>query len=193
MTHIWVVRRQTVKQIINKTKKTGISECLWLFNPFLSGKFYHMHLLQYHSAHNSPTSNLRFRRVLRNNRHVAQPAVVSRGHPITYGGVKHRPNIYNVKLGIPAPHSAQTNAGYSRREDGGLYKVWNICEVESKISRKFTVEIWHSTLEITSVHEAKHLWTKAHNSMVFCAETVQFCRYVPILQQTLLQLLLSCI
>ena len=82
-----------------------------------------MYIVPDGSVRNSPISNLHSRRVLRNNKHVAQPAVVSRGHPITYGGVKHHPNIYNVKLGIPAPHSAQTNAGYSRREDGGLYKV----------------------------------------------------------------------
>ncbi|PSN53134.1 hypothetical protein C0J52_06259 [Blattella germanica] len=62
-------------------------------------------------------------RVLRNIKDVPQPGVITRGHPIRFGGIKSRPNIYNVKLGIPAPHVAQTNSGYSRREDGALYKV----------------------------------------------------------------------
>ncbi|XP_069693072.1 protein CFAP276-like [Periplaneta americana] len=62
-------------------------------------------------------------RVLRNNKHILPPGVVTRDHPIRFGGIKQRPNIFNVKLGIPAPHVAQTNAGYSRREDGALYKV----------------------------------------------------------------------
>ncbi|KAJ9583391.1 hypothetical protein L9F63_022257, partial [Diploptera punctata] len=47
----------------------------------------------------------------------------SRTHTFLYGGIMEHKNIYNVKLGIPAPHVAQTNAGYSRREDGAFYKV----------------------------------------------------------------------
>ncbi|PNF26508.1 hypothetical protein B7P43_G13960, partial [Cryptotermes secundus] len=62
-------------------------------------------------------------RVLRNTKHIPPPEVPSRGHPIRFGGTGQHPDIYNVKLGIPAPHVAQTNAGYSRREDGALYKV----------------------------------------------------------------------
>ncbi|KDR13966.1 hypothetical protein L798_11924 [Zootermopsis nevadensis] len=62
-------------------------------------------------------------RVLRNNKHIPPPAVISRGHPIKFGGITQRSNTYNVNLSIPSPHAAQTNAGYSRREDGVFYKV----------------------------------------------------------------------
>lgn len=83
------------------------------------------------------------RRVLRNNRNIPPHAVISRGHPIKFGGIRQCSNIYSVKLGIPAPHVAQTNAGYSRREDGVLYNVWNSWHAKYMVSdSKLCAEIY---------------------------------------------------
>lgn len=64
-------------------------------------------------------------RVLRNRVVLYPDRPVPRDHPITFsmGGVERRENIYNVKLGIAADHSPQTNPGYSRTPSGAFYSI----------------------------------------------------------------------
>ncbi|KAK6627701.1 hypothetical protein RUM43_002438 [Polyplax serrata] len=64
-------------------------------------------------------------RVLRNRIVIYPDRSVPRDYPIKYssGGVERRENIYNVKLGIAADHSPQTNPGYSRTPSGAFYSI----------------------------------------------------------------------
>lgn len=50
---------------------------------------------------------------------------VPRDSPLRYsnGGISKRENIYNVKLGIAADHTPQTNPGYSRTPSGAFYSI----------------------------------------------------------------------
>lgn len=64
-------------------------------------------------------------RVLRNRIVVIPDKKIPRNHPIKYAdpGYQRRENIYNVKLGITADHSPQTNPGYSRTPSGAFYSI----------------------------------------------------------------------
>lgn len=64
-------------------------------------------------------------RVLRNRIVIIPDKKIPREHPIKYAdpGNQRRENIYNVKLGITADHSPQTNPGYSRTPSGAFYSI----------------------------------------------------------------------
>lgn len=64
-------------------------------------------------------------RLLRNRIAIYPDKPLPRGQPITYASSsgQRRENIFNVKLGIAADHSPQTNPGYSRTPSGAFYAI----------------------------------------------------------------------